>query len=137
MPLPLWSIPLSGRRSPSVVSQAADLALYPRPSLSARPSSAEANFTRACDSSDDDEAMDALEARLRDLHVNPINITGRRSGTKIVLSTLALKSGLTRPTPGAAGATFLNIIDAARLRRPENWEPYEVRNPRFITYTHG
>jgi hypothetical protein len=137
MPLPLWSIPLSGGRSPSAVSQAADLALYPRPSLSARPLGAKANSTRACDSSSSDEAMDALEARLRDLHVNPINITGKRSGTKLVLSTLALKSGLTRTTPGAAGATFLNIIDAARMRRPENWEPYEVRNLRFIMYTHG
>jgi hypothetical protein len=85
----------------------------------------------ALESSDEEEALGGpeLEARLRDLHMNPANArwVGKSSGAKLVLSALVLKNGLAGTTPGAADDTLLSTIDAARMRRPEYWEVHEVR----------
>jgi hypothetical protein len=111
-----------------------DRAIYPRPSLPALPLGAEKSPTRTLESSDE-ETIGMLEVCLRDLHVNPMNIIGKRSATKLVLSAVAFKSGLPANTPGAAGDALLNIINAARTRNPKNWEPYEVRVPLPIAST--
>jgi hypothetical protein len=113
---------------PGAMVQRMGHALRSKASLPGRMSCAGEEIAKELESSDEEEAMGALGAHLRDLQVTPINIIGKSSDAKLVRCALALKGGFTGTTPGGEGDVLDNIIGAARKHRPEHWEVYEVRS---------
>jgi hypothetical protein len=107
-------------------------ALRSKSSLPGRMSCAGEETAEELESSDEEEAMGALEAHLRDLQVTPINIIGKSSDAKLVCCALALKGGFTGTMPGGAGNVLNNILGVAREHRPKHWEVYEVRTYYFL-----